>query len=77
MGFGQFIGLGIFWLAGMGATYLWLRDAGKSHAENLRELGWVTPVVGAMAGLLIFAIALATTGPDTLQYGDGGYFSRR
>lgn len=57
----QYVGIGIFWAAGCVAVYLWLRDDNLTLAENLQKLGWALPVMGGLAGLLIFVLAWATT----------------
>ena len=59
---GQVIGLSIFWIAGMVAVYFWLRDDRKSALKNLQDgLWWVVPIVGLVAGFVIYTIAAATT----------------
>lgn len=61
MSSGQYIGLAIFWVAGATVIYFWLRDTDLSVWANLRELWWMLLLGGAVAGFMIYALALATT----------------
>lgn len=74
---GQFIGAAIFWAAGAAAVYFLLRDDEKTTLKNLQHLSAAMLVLGAMAGFVIYTVALATTGPDRPEYWEEDYRSRR